>query len=93
MVGMREAPALQARFPYVDVFMPPSDTAPLLDFLHTRGLVDGLRHAEQQERAWRDAVLYPANGFDKFCHWFDNTWPRKTLFRGYARIGTRGLKS
>jgi len=56
MVGMREAPALQARFPYVDVFMPPSDTAPLLDFLHTRGLVDGLRQAEQQERAWRDAV-------------------------------------
>ncbi len=56
MVGMREAPALHARFPYVDVFMPPSDTAPLLDFLQTRGWVEGLRDAERQERAWRDAV-------------------------------------
>ena len=56
MVGMREAPALQARFPYVDVFMPPSETAPLLDFLQARGLVESLRSAELEERAWRDAV-------------------------------------
>ena len=56
MVGRREAPALQARFPYVDVFMPPSDTAPLLDFLQARGKVDGGREAEHQDRAWRDAV-------------------------------------
>ena len=56
MVGMREAPALQARFPYVDVFMPPSETAPLLDFLQSRGLIEGLRKAEAEERAWRDAV-------------------------------------
>ncbi|MFH0909760.1 MAG: tRNA (N6-isopentenyl adenosine(37)-C2)-methylthiotransferase MiaB [bacterium] len=33
MVGMKEAPELRARFPYVDVFLSPSDTAPLLDFL------------------------------------------------------------
>lgn len=56
MVGMREAPMLRARFPYVDVFMPPSDTAPLLDFLQSRGLVESLRGAEIEERAWRDAV-------------------------------------
>ena len=28
MVGMKEAPELRKRFPYVDVFLPPSDTAP-----------------------------------------------------------------
>lgn len=33
MVGMREAPRLQKQFPFVDVFMPPSDPRPLLDFL------------------------------------------------------------
>ena len=33
MVGMREAPRLKKRFPYVDVFMPPSDTEPLLNHL------------------------------------------------------------
>ena len=33
MVGMREAPRLKKRFPFVDVFMPPSDTQPLLEYL------------------------------------------------------------
>ncbi len=56
MVGMKEAPALKKRFPFVDVFMPPSDTAPLLDFLHDRGLFDEIRRAEAGARALRDAV-------------------------------------
>ena len=33
MVGVREAPRLQKKFPFVDVFMPPSDTKPMLEFL------------------------------------------------------------
>jgi tRNA-2-methylthio-N6-dimethylallyladenosine synthase len=33
MVGMREAPRLKKEFPLVDVFMPPSDPRPLLEFL------------------------------------------------------------
>ena len=33
MVGKRESPALKARFPYVDVFMPPSETGPLVGHL------------------------------------------------------------
>lgn len=33
MVGMREAPRLKKEFPFVDVFMPPSDPAPLIDYL------------------------------------------------------------
>lgn len=56
MVGMREAPALKKRFPYVDVFMPPSDTAPLLDFLQERGLFHEIKSAELQARELRDAV-------------------------------------
>lgn len=36
MVGMREAPRLQKQFPFVDVFMPPSDPGPLMDFLRER---------------------------------------------------------
>lgn len=33
MVGMREAPRLKKQFPFVDVFMPPSDPAPLMSYL------------------------------------------------------------
>lgn len=36
MVGMREAPRLQKQFPFVDVFMPPSDPGPLMDFLREK---------------------------------------------------------
>lgn len=56
MVGMKEAPELKARFPFVDVFMPPSETAPLLDFLHGRGLFEDIRQMEDRSRALRDAV-------------------------------------
>ncbi len=34
MVGMREEPRLREEYPFVDVFMPPSDPAPLLRYLH-----------------------------------------------------------
>lgn len=33
MVGMREEPRLRGEFPFVDVFMPPSDPSPLLRYL------------------------------------------------------------
>jgi tRNA-2-methylthio-N6-dimethylallyladenosine synthase len=33
LVGIRQSEALQARFPYVDVFSPPSDPGPLISFL------------------------------------------------------------
>ncbi len=38
MVGMREEPRLRGQFPFVDVFMPPSDPGPLLEYL--QGLSD-----------------------------------------------------
>lgn len=56
MVGMREAPALRERYPYVDVFMPPSETAPLLDFLRDRGLFAHLRDEEMREFELRSAI-------------------------------------
>ncbi len=56
MVGLREAPALKRRFPFVDVFLPPSETAPLLDHLERTGRYDRDRLAETRERAVRDAI-------------------------------------
>lgn len=38
MVGVREPKALQAKFPFVDTFLPPSDPAPLVELLRTRGV-------------------------------------------------------
>ncbi len=56
MVGMKEAPGLKKRFPFVDVFMPPSDTAPLLDYLSDQGLYDAERSFDTREKALRDAI-------------------------------------
>jgi len=56
MVGMREAPSLQKRFPYVDVFMPPSETAPMLDHLEKLGWLDDMRRTEDRQRSLRDAI-------------------------------------
>lgn len=56
MVGMREAPGLQQRFPFVDVFMPPSDTEPLLDYLSAQGLYAADRSFDTREKALRDAI-------------------------------------
>ncbi|MCB1101171.1 MAG: hypothetical protein KDL10_02335 [Kiritimatiellae bacterium] len=50
MVGMKETPALQRKFPYVDVFLPPSETRPLLDFLEQKGLMQALLDQEARER-------------------------------------------
>jgi len=56
MVGMREEPRLRQQFPFVDVFMPPSDTRPLLDYLEGRDLYDRDSLLETREKAFRDAL-------------------------------------
>jgi tRNA-2-methylthio-N6-dimethylallyladenosine synthase len=56
MVGTKEAPVLQQRFPFVDVFMPPSETAPLLDLLDARRLLIDIRDEELHKRSLRDAL-------------------------------------
>lgn len=53
LVGTRDNPRLRERLPYVDVFSPPSDPAPLIDFL-TRSETRG---AEEAETARRHALM------------------------------------
>ncbi len=52
MVGVRETERLRVRLPWVDVFMPPSQPGPLLDFLDQ----DVARRAETATRAARTAI-------------------------------------
>ena len=40
LVGVKDPDPLRRRFPWVDVFMPPSDPGPLLDYLTARGMMD-----------------------------------------------------
>ncbi|MGA0333564.1 MAG: tRNA (N6-isopentenyl adenosine(37)-C2)-methylthiotransferase MiaB [Kiritimatiellia bacterium] len=49
MVGMREAPRLKKQFPFVDVFMPPSDPGPLMDFLR-----ENRNHSEEEEARFEE---------------------------------------
>ena len=65
LVGMKTSDPLQKRFPYVDVFSPPSDPTPLVEYLIERNAHD----AEQAETARRYAVMdgdlllpHPAEG-------------------------------
>jgi tRNA-2-methylthio-N6-dimethylallyladenosine synthase len=55
LVGLKEEPALRRRFPFVDVFMPPSETRPLMEFLGV-ARDDAGRALDARERAIRDAV-------------------------------------
>lgn len=55
-VGQREAPRLKERFPFVDVFMPPSETAPLIEYLEQSGMYEEGRALEAREKALRDAI-------------------------------------
>jgi tRNA-2-methylthio-N6-dimethylallyladenosine synthase len=51
LVGNRDAAPLRERFPWVDVFAPPSRPGPLLDFLAEQGRVDAGRALEAAEAA------------------------------------------
>jgi tRNA-2-methylthio-N6-dimethylallyladenosine synthase len=55
-VGVKEAPRLRKAFPFVDVFLPPSDSAPLMDFLEEHKLYEGIREDELESRSLRDAI-------------------------------------
>lgn len=64
LVGVKGNDRLKERFPFVDVFSPPSDPGPLLAFLtqdETRAIAD----AETQQRfAWQDGDL-PLPSYDR----------------------------
>jgi len=63
LVGVRDAAPLQKRFPWVDVFAPPSDPGPLLDYLAERGLVDEGQALEQAHTARRHHMQDQAEQF------------------------------
>src|SRR5947209_7997340 len=54
MVGVRDPLPLRRRFPFVDVFMAPSEPTPMVSFLRDRGIEDEFREVEDEERALRD---------------------------------------
>lgn len=56
MVGMKESGRLKERFPYVDVFMPPSDTEPLMNFLSDNAEHDADKLSETRRKAILNAV-------------------------------------
>lgn len=62
LVGTRVSDRLKARFPYVDVFSPPSDPGPLIAYL-TQGQAHELEQAETTQRnAWLDGdLMLPAS--------------------------------
>ncbi len=53
LVGVKDNPRLKERFPYVDVFSPPSDPRPLITFLAQR---EG-RSIDESETALRNALM------------------------------------
>ena len=56
MVGVRDPLWMRQRLPYVDVFMPPSDPAPMVSFLQERRHEADARKLEVVERQQRDAM-------------------------------------
>jgi len=62
LVGIKNGERLKERFPYVDVFSPPSDPGPLVAFL-TQGQARAMEQAETATRhAWMDEdLILPAS--------------------------------
>ncbi|MGB1286639.1 MAG: tRNA (N6-isopentenyl adenosine(37)-C2)-methylthiotransferase MiaB [Aggregatilineales bacterium] len=56
LVGVRDPLRLRKKLPYVDVFLPPSDPAPMLNFLGERDDESEMRVQEAAERTKRDAI-------------------------------------
>ncbi|MEM6530725.1 MAG: MiaB/RimO family radical SAM methylthiotransferase, partial [Chloroflexota bacterium] len=56
MVGVRDPLYLRQRLPGVDVFMPPSDPSPMVNFIKDRYAESELIQVEADERARRDAI-------------------------------------
>jgi len=56
MVGVRDSLALRKRLPYVDVFLPPSEPAPMVDFLRSRLGEEEVIALEARMREQRDLL-------------------------------------
>ncbi len=56
MVGVRDPLALRKKLPYVDVFMPPSEPKPMVDFLRSRLDEAEMLDLDARERNQRDLI-------------------------------------
>jgi tRNA-2-methylthio-N6-dimethylallyladenosine synthase len=56
MVGVRDSLALRKKLPYVDVFLPPSEPQPMVDFLRSRMNEAEILEQDALARAQRDAI-------------------------------------
>jgi tRNA-2-methylthio-N6-dimethylallyladenosine synthase len=66
LVGVKDALPLRQRFPFIDVFMAPSDPSHMVQFLEDRGMQRLVADAEEEGREIRDAIqdgdlLMPSN--------------------------------
>jgi len=52
-VGIRPNPKLQERYPWVDVFLPPSEPAPLIHYLTGNGHTEDMREEDRRRTAER----------------------------------------
>ncbi|MBN2303245.1 MAG: MiaB/RimO family radical SAM methylthiotransferase [Anaerolineae bacterium] len=66
LVGVRDPLRLREKLPQVDVFLPPSDPAPMVDFLRDRESETAARALDDSARAARDrlqdSVIPPGDG-------------------------------
>ncbi|HOA22700.1 MAG: tRNA (N6-isopentenyl adenosine(37)-C2)-methylthiotransferase MiaB [Aggregatilineales bacterium] len=56
LVGVRDPLPLRRRFPFVDVFLPPSEPGPMVEFLKNRGLEQEVVELQADELALRYAI-------------------------------------
>ena len=82
LVGVKGSERLQKRFPFVDVFSPPSDPAPLVAYLSQAESRSLEQDATEQRFAWMDEELaseFPlcscrctsaATWFPRMCRWY-----------------------
>jgi tRNA-2-methylthio-N6-dimethylallyladenosine synthase len=56
LVGVRDPLRLRAKLPHVDVFLPPSDPGPMVDFLRDRAAEGEIRALDESARAARDVL-------------------------------------
>lgn len=56
LVGVRDPLHLRKKLPFVDVFMPPSEPQPMVEFLKDRGWEGEVVEQEMQARLHRDAI-------------------------------------
>lgn len=64
LVGVRDPLRLREKLPQVDVFLPPSDPGPMVDFLRDRSAESEARDIAANERALRDHLQDTASDSD-----------------------------